>query len=159
MTRKYITAMKKKSFVRTFLFAVTVFLNQMQPVCAQQQYMIYFDYDAQGNRIQRWWAELEQLKSVESLPFAVSDSLSGMPVLHATVYPNPTRGRLTVSLSEIPSEGVSYCLYDQRGHVLEQGKCYEAPMVLDMESYTDGLYFLLLSADRSSVSYKIVKLH
>ncbi|MDR0969404.1 MAG: T9SS type A sorting domain-containing protein [Lentimicrobiaceae bacterium] len=147
--------MKRKTFVQMLLFVV--FLLLMQHVHAQN-YMFYFDYDASGNRIHRWWAEMEQMKSSESLPFTLSDTIPESLLDSTSVYPNPTRGSLTVSLAENPEQGVQYHLYDQRGQILEQGKLYKTTTLLDIGSYPDGLYFLLLIADRSSTTYKIIKL-
>ena len=148
--------MKRKPYVQMIVFVAFLFL--VQHVQAQN-FMFYFDYDANGNRIHRWWAEVLPTKSREVLPFTISDSLQESALANTSVYPNPTRGSLTVSLAEMPAEGVQYHLYDQRGQILEQGKLYEATTLFDIGLRPDGIYFLLLIAERKSTTYKIVKLH
>ena len=147
--------MKRKTFLYLFLLVATLFLSKQSQA---QQFVFYFDYDANGNRIERTWAKLEETKSSESLPFVVADSLQQALLTGTVIYPNPTRGMLTVSMPEIPAKGIQYQLYDQSGHVLERGTFYDSTTLLDISSRTDGVYFLLLVSENASTTYKIVKL-
>ncbi len=120
---------------------------------------ILYNYDASGNRV----------LSTREITFR-SDSLAQdsdrLPRHHElslnriTVYPNPTEGRLGVEITGPESlTGASITVYSSSGSVIYNDQEIEEMNEIDLTSYPNGIYILIISMPNDEVSsWKIIKI-
>jgi hypothetical protein len=64
------------------------------------------------------------------------------------VYPNPTNDKLTLEVSN-DLLGKTYFVTDFAGRTIQQGKISSLKQQLDMQSISNGTYFLQIEANRA----------
>lgn len=75
------------------------------------------------------------------------------------LYPNPTRDRITIELSNIPARSIRLQLFDARGHkLLQQEKIVQERLSLSTDALPAGVYYLQLGFDDRTIVRKVVKL-
>jgi len=75
-----------------------------------------------------------------------------------TIYPNPTRGLLTVKISEMPQHSVSsLTLFDMHGRVITQQQSLTDENRLDISAQPVGTYIMQVAVGTEVTSWKIVK--
>lgn len=83
--------------------------------------------------------------------------------LEYKIYPNPTRGKLTLLLEhyeEFKDEDFLYCLYDMAGNLIEKNKITQEKTVFYMHKYVVANFFLKVIRNKKEVkTFKIIKLH
>jgi len=74
-----------------------------------------------------------------------------------TIFPNPTNNFTTIQLSS--KEKYSFQLYDMAGKLLSHQNCSNtSSYILNLENFTEGIYFLkIASNDNSTITKKIIK--
>lgn len=127
----------------------------MLPVALRAQ-TIFYGYDAAGNRISRSAVRGSSQQSSGKTQ-KTEDSTDGLP--HSVfVGPNPTRGQLAVRQSRW--DDTNECqlqLTSLSGVVLIEQTMTSAETTLDLSSFTNGLYLLLVELNREKKTYKITK--
>ena len=74
------------------------------------------------------------------------------------VYPNPTRGLLTVKISNMPqSSASSLTLFDMQGRVITQQQTLAEENQLDISAQPFGTYVMQVVVGQKSTSWKVVK--
>jgi hypothetical protein len=74
------------------------------------------------------------------------------------VYPNPTRGDLSIAISGSNEVNYQYTLYNLSGGLLESGSIVgsnEYP--ISMGQYRSGVYILTLENDTNKETIKVIK--
>ena len=126
----------------------------MLPVALRAQ-TIVFGYDASGNRISRSAVRDSQQSSGGSQKS--NDSTDGLP-LSVFVGPNPTSGLLAVRLSRWDdTDECNLQLTSLSGVVLIEQTMTSSETALDLSSFSNGLYLLLVDLNREKETYKIIK--
>ena len=75
-----------------------------------------------------------------------------------TIYPNPTRGLLTVKMSNMPQHSASsLMLFDMQGKVITQQPSLAEENKLDISAQPVGTYIMQIAVGDENVSWKIVK--
>ena len=75
-----------------------------------------------------------------------------------TIYPNPTRGLLTVKFTNMPQDAVSnITLFDMQGKIIKQQRSLSDENRLDISAQPTGTYIMQISVGDEVVSWKIVK--
>ena len=75
-----------------------------------------------------------------------------------TIYPNPTRGLLTVKMSNMPQHSTSsLTLFDMQGRVITQQQTLSEENKLDISTQPAGTYVMRIAVGEEQVSWKIVK--
>jgi hypothetical protein len=75
-----------------------------------------------------------------------------------TIYPNPTRGLLTVKISELPKHAASsLTLFDMQGRVITQQQSLADENKLDISAQPVGTYIMRIAIGGEVVSWKIIK--
>ena len=79
-----------------------------------------------------------------------------------TVYPNPTKGVLTISLPN-PSEGGAYTadnieIYSVTGQMVGAYPCGRPETTIDVSHLPNGIYFIKITTDKGMSVKKVVKL-
>jgi hypothetical protein len=70
------------------------------------------------------------------------------------LFPNPVKNHLFINTS---LEKFNATIYNVQGQLLYSYKSKEANLKLDCSSYSSGIYFLNISTDKASKTFKIVK--
>lgn len=120
---------------------------------------ILYNYDASGNRV---LSSREIIYRTDSLA-QDSDRLPRhheLSLYKITVYPNPTEGNLGVEIRGAESlSGASITIYASSGAIVYQDNVLELMNEIDLTSYPNGIYIMIirLSDDKVS-SWKIIKI-
>jgi hypothetical protein len=78
--------------------------------------------------------------------------------LEYKVYPNPTKGMLTLSLKPFDSDNFRFKLFDINGLLLQEKKVESEITYISMDSYNPSIYFLRIIKDNLEVKvFKIIK--
>jgi len=95
-------------------------------------------------------------KTQEASPQEVyTDALSETLI---TIYPNPTRGLLTVKIANMPQHSASsLTLFDMQGKVITQQQSLAEENKLDISAQPVGTYIMRIAVGDEDVSWKIVK--
>lgn len=140
--------MKTIIFILFCMLSVSDSYGQM--VCR-----IFYDYDAAGNRVKRYYKCYDP---------NIPDEYHPGDWLVAVLYPNPTYGPITVSFDELVDHA-TLSVSGMSGQVLtaaECSNCYE--INCDLAQFTPGTYIINLEAssaqytDKHIESFTVVKL-
>ena len=75
-----------------------------------------------------------------------------------TIYPNPTKGLLTVKMSNMPQHSASsLTLFDMQGRVITQQQTLSDENKLDISAQPAGTYIMQIAVRDETTSWKIVK--
>jgi hypothetical protein len=103
---------------------------------------------------------IEPIDSLQNLFNAVQNcSITGMPILTSkslNIYPNPATNAVTISGKDA-ADLISFQLYDMKGRLLRSERISELPLVLDLQSFKEGIYMLELSGPSQPTYHKIIK--
>ncbi|MCJ7450077.1 MAG: T9SS type A sorting domain-containing protein [Bacteroidales bacterium] len=78
--------------------------------------------------------------------------------LEYRVYPNPTRGLITLIIKPYDNENLKYRLYNLNGILLQDKKVESEETVISMENLSSAIYFLKVLKDNNEIKiFKIVK--
>jgi hypothetical protein len=78
--------------------------------------------------------------------------------LEYKVYPNPTRGLITLTIKPFDDENFRYRLFDLNGILLQDKKIESEETEISLESFSSSMYFLKVIKDNMEVKiFKIIK--
>jgi len=78
--------------------------------------------------------------------------------LEYKVYPNPTRGLITLTIKPYNNENLNYRLYDLNGILLQDKKVESEENEISMQNLLSAIYFLKVIKDNKEVKvFKIIK--
>lgn len=138
----------------------------MPTALSAQNDQVKFEYDAAGNRTDRW---------IEPLKLKNSDSLIVDPALYSMmagvtdestlsentretqVYPNPVERLLTVMPGSAADIVCRYRLLDTHGRLLLDEQTDQYPFSINMQQWQAGTYYLHLQSGTLSQLFKLVK--
>ncbi|HRP17299.1 MAG TPA: T9SS type A sorting domain-containing protein [Ginsengibacter sp.] len=66
-------------------------------------------------------------------------------VVKTIVYPNPTKGLITVASTDKSLIGTTAQVFDEAGRLLQSVKITSASQQFDLSNYTNGIYFIKLA--------------
>jgi len=138
---------------------------------------VSFGYDTSGNRINRTIVMkapeftppqdstetviedeegvIASLQDIESPQEIYTDVLMET---HITIYPNPTRGMLTVKFSDLPQDAVSsITLFDMQGKIITQQQSLSDENRLDISAQPVGTYIMQITVGEEVTNWKIIK--
>lgn len=139
------------------LFAFTITLL-MIPILLHGQTKISFQYDAAGNRIYR--RVIDMGKTVCAMPDSatinpLSDQIDQVRI---SIYPNPTKGIITVDMANPPSDKQITCaIFNSEGKRLHFSDSPFQSDKIDLSSYPNGIYVLVITVDNKKSEWKIIK--
>lgn len=123
---------------------------------------VHFGYDANGNRISRTLtvrkAE-ENGKPTDTLnaPALLTEAGDLFGAASLSLYPNPTRGKVSVALQGTGAGWVTARLVTPAGTILQQRELKDGTHDFDLTGLPPGIYLLQLSAAEVSQTWKIIK--
>jgi len=78
--------------------------------------------------------------------------------LKAITYPNPTKDKIMLSLSDNTLTALSYSVYDITGRLFKKGKVNKENTSIAMKSFATGVYFLKVYQNKKPLKvFKIIK--
>ena len=78
--------------------------------------------------------------------------------LEYKVYPNPTRGLITLTIEPFDNENLRFRLYDLNSILLQDKKIESEKTEISMENFSSAVYFLKVIKDNQEVKvFKIIK--
>ena len=106
-----------------------------------------------GNRTKRTY-KLVLLKSTDS-----SRTVSALGNFDIQIFPNPTKGNLTLSIANLGKEDkVQISLYDFSGNNLFSSMNKDEKYTIDLNKHPNGTYFLTVLINEQSETFKIMKM-
>jgi hypothetical protein len=140
--------MKKLLLITGLLVAVVM------TIAAQS---VSYEYDASGNRIRRIMITLKNASSADEKDEEPIET--GWGERKVTIFPNPTKGNLTIKIEGGEEEtGYRYTLFNIGGQALKQGETYnKGNFPLSLNEYATGIYILILYSKDDKLTFKIVK--
>lgn len=143
---------------RILLFAYMLMMIVLCKDAKAQHYPTYeYAYDDAGNRIRRIVLVLKEStgKSTGDTIMPIEDVIS--EDIKMLLYPNPSKGYITLEMENYKDEIGEYSLLDISGRIIDRGTCNSSSMILDMSSYAIGIYLFQVSINDKKCVYKIIK--
>ncbi|MDY0076912.1 MAG: T9SS type A sorting domain-containing protein [Bacteroidales bacterium] len=131
-----------------------------------QNTQVKFDYDAAGNRTDRWLVPVKLKNSdslladpaLYSLMADISDEASLSENSRETqVYPNPVERLLSVMPGSDADVVCRYRLLDTHGRLLLDEQTDQYPFTINMQQWQAGTYYLHLQSGTLSQLFKLIK--
>lgn len=95
-------------------------------------------------------------QSIELYTLSISDNKA--LTLKALMYPNPTKGKVVLSLKNIELINLTYQLYDLKGQIINQKKIKKENTIISLEGLSSGIYLLKVNKKENQLkNFKIVK--
>ncbi len=118
-----------------------------------------FTYDDSGNRTKREFIQLKSgsIPSDEGLSQEQKiheDNLSGYDI---KIYPNPTKGRVTVHIAGIGDNKAGIYLYNPQGRLIKTTEFTGPENMVDLSGQPPGLYVLRITVEGQNSDWKIIK--
>jgi hypothetical protein len=125
--------------------------------CFAQVY--YFGYDANGNRISRTITLPPGLKSTDNKESTDNQVFNEViDDLEINLYPNPTKGEITVVLKNFEKEQSSMIsLYDYSGRLLQIHNNIQESNTIDLSGLPRATYILRIVAGDKKTEWKVIK--
>lgn len=133
----------------TILLLLTARL-QAQKVC--------ITYDKAGNRTNRTICLKSEEATSDSVSIAKIPITENMGEMVITLYPNPTKGQLTIQITNITCETEGALeLYDLSGRLVIVQKTVGESTMLDISRYPLGIYLMRIRACDKVSEWRIIK--
>ncbi len=135
---------------------IFLFLTVLISFGAYSQNSICFSYDAAGNRTHRiiCMKSTETVADTSSAIQPIKDQLGAYTI---NLYPNPTLGLITVTITG-DTEPVGYLvLSDLNGKVLFTQETLQANNRFDLSSFPKGIYVMRIHAMEKECVWKVIK--
>jgi hypothetical protein len=127
----------------------------IKAVAFGQTYKVEFAYDAAGNRISRKLVPLNKSAFISDT-IAISEEQMGERSIK--LYPNPTPGIITMTISQLePEEQVRVFVTDMKGHILIKDVQTNPSFKIDLSAYPMGFYILSATIGDQRKEWKIIK--
>jgi hypothetical protein len=154
--------MKKKSLITKSIGIAALLVSLLiLPSVLFSQNRFSYDYDANGNRIQR---EVIVLSGSGKSMISSTDSIreqTELSIIHKdeiSIYPNPTKGHLKVEINSQTAVGnVSIDVYNMRGQNIYRKTDLSTFYDIDLSNATNGAYILVIRINESKYEWKIIK--
>lgn len=141
----------KMKYLTIFLGLVLCLLQSKNSMA---QHCISFDYDGDGNRVERFFYE-----GCDKDDSDVVDLTEQLTAEEFALYPNPSNDFVTLSLGEcFDDTSMSYTIYDVNGLPVKSGTVGSEEMILDISEFLSGAYLLVVNASGDTFARIIVKL-
>lgn len=138
--------------MKTFICVLILFSTI--PVFSQT---VSYTYDAAGNRTARviTLAKAPQAPVEDETVTALPDLIAKKTI---TIYPNPTKGIITVEIEDYDDETkAEFRLTDMSGRKIFDRKADSGNQTLDLSRQASGIYLLQVRINGESTVWKIIK--
>lgn len=121
-----------------------------------------FDYDANGNRIKREVIVIPSKMAYSEMPNdSIVDDKSTINIIERDdikIYPNPTKGDLNVELNTTSDiQKIQINIISIKGQLLYNTDVVQRAYNLDLSSFAQGAYILIMQVNDKKYEWKIIK--
>ena len=118
-----------------------------------------FHYDLSGNRTERIIdlsksATISATGSSTTNVQSISENLAGQTI---SIYPNPTKGKLKVSISQLNGSEATLHVYNMKGSTVINKRVSGNTNEIDLSKQPAGMYVLKVTIGENSTDWKIIK--
>ena len=154
--------MKRIKFIHYFslIFSILIVTKVRAQTIPSGSVGIVYTYDATGNRIDRKYvannspSETAGINNKDSSLIKTKNSFKTIQV--NALYPNPTTGKVTISLVS-PVDNATVQIFDAAGRLILQNKQSGNQLKVDLSRYRAGIYFLHLLQKEGYLNLKVIK--
>ncbi len=141
---------------KILLLGIILFL--LVPTISMAQSSVEFAYDKSGNRIQRQVIVLGTKSATVATANNPEKDLYEWKEQEIKIYPNPTEGLLSVSISKLESltEG-TIAVTDLEGRVILTRRIESGLTAVDLSGQPSGYYLMRISVGSETSTWKIIK--
>ncbi len=133
------------------------FVMSLISVISFSQNYISFEYDDAGNRTDRL-ISIASTKSAYVADVETEVFSETLEELNFKMYPNPTKGELTVEIENLTGEtNASISIYDLQGRQIYNNSNASATNAIDLSNHSPGTYIMILKVANKTREWKIVK--
>ena len=144
----------KKEIKNLLVLLFTLIAIQLLPNLVQANpYPGYeYSYDESGDRVMRY-RTMVYLKTGDT-----SESISALGSYDISIYPNPTKGLLTLRISNLKKNDKAHAyLSDFSGNKLLSLDYKNEENTIDLSKQPNGVYFLTIVIGEQTATFKIMK--
>lgn len=148
--------MKRKHYLQVALLAIA--LAASLP-CFSQTKVYGYTYDDSGNRKMRQYIQLKSATVPEGEGLAekqqiLEDALGGHEI---KIYPNPTKGRVTVSINGLEKQAAKVYVFNTQGKLITENDFTGPENTVDLSGQPAGMYLMKIVVGENSTDWKIIK--
>lgn len=122
------------------------------------QIRICYDYDKAGNRTDRTVCLKNVEATVDSISIAKKPIIEDLGEMVITLYPNPTKGQLTVKITNMPDNTTGeITLHDLNGRLITRQNTIKESTLLELSAQPLGIYVLRIRAGDKVSEWKVIK--
>jgi len=153
---------RKQLFANQFMKTIKFIAILMIVSCASflnAQTKVAFAYDAAGNRVKREITFKSSKLNLDTTASSIIKPVSEMmDKVKITIYPNPTKGQLSVEITNIPANVAGEIkIYNIAGNILHYQKTLGPLNPFDFSIYPTGIYVLYIKVGQNESKWKIIK--
>jgi len=143
------------------LFLIIIAILLTLPGMAQERTIrINYSYDASGNRVSRVISFSKSItKSSDSTANTKENSFTDqLGRIKIVLYPNPTKGLLTIEVTNLPDNtkgGIT--IADASGKLLQESTSLKSTNTIDLSNQSPGMYFLRIRAGDEVTEWKVLR--
>ncbi|MBP1644663.1 MAG: hypothetical protein H6Q16_238 [Bacteroidetes bacterium] len=121
-----------------------------------------FDYDANGNRIKREVIVIPSKMAYSQMPNdSIVDDKATINIIERDdikIYPNPTKGDLNIELNTTSDiQKIQINIISIKGQLLYNTDVVQRAYNLDLSSFAQGAYILIMQVNDKKYEWKIIK--
>ena len=141
--------------VSAILKSVVLALSLMSATSANAQTMIYYSYDASGNRITRS-TTVSKTRAASELSETIKDEVD--LTNRVSITQHASIDMITVKINEWDNcTPTTVVIYNMSGYKLFQVSVKEQETDIDLSSYSVGYYILQVTIGENKNTWKIIK--
>jgi len=142
--------MKTKFILFIFNIVLSNFLFAQTKIC--------YSYDNAGNRTNRIICLKSIATQADSVNIPKTPITENQGEMEITLYPNPTKGQLTVKITNMPDNTTGeITLHDLTGRLMIRQNSIQELTLLDISSQPIGIYVLRIRAGDKVSEWKVIK--
>jgi hypothetical protein len=145
--------------MKLHLLICSVFIGVVLNTGCFAQQVYCFGYDSNGNRTDRTICLPQQLKSTSQMDSSENKAYSEvLNNLEITLYPNPTKGEITVVLKNFEGQpSSSITVYEYSGRILQTYNNIQESNVINLSELPRATYILRITAGERNTEWKVIK--
>jgi hypothetical protein len=122
------------------------------------QTKVCYTYDKAGNRTDRTVCLKSVEATVDSVSIAKTPIAENLGEMVITLYPNPTKGQLTVKITNMPDNTKGeITLHDLAGRLMIRQNSKQESTLIDLSAHPLGIYVLRIRAGDKVSEWKVIK--
>ena len=142
--------------MKTKYIFLLVYILSCKILFAQSK--VCYTYDKAGNRTNRTICLKSKEATSDSVSIAKIPITENMGEMLITLYPNPTKGQLTIQITNITCETEGALeLYDLSGRLVIVQKTVGESTMLDISRYPLGIYLMRIRICDKVSEWRIIK--